>query len=396
MLTINTEDTAPNKVLPDEGAAQTQPIETKPKARPRRWPFIVLGIFLVLLAGAIGAWRGYENAVVKRMTEQTSQVLVAASAQFQLGIDDFNSGRYEMARSRFEYVITLDPSYPGVAEKLAEVILKTSTTSTPTLSPTQTPIPMTPTPDLRPVEDLFNQALNQLNNKEWNNSINTLEALRKVDYIYRAVDADGIYYMALRFRGVDKILKEGNLEGGTYDLALAERFAPLDRDADSYRTWARFYVTGASFWGVDWEKVLFYFGQIYPALPNLRDPSNWTATERFRVGSIFFGDQLAQKGDWCAAQKQYENALALSPNNQLAPTATKVKELCSPDPTRVPRTATPTPTITGTLLHTISPTSGTPLPPSNTPTITKTQSPITNTPTPTPTPTIKPSGTPTK
>jgi len=42
-------------------------------------------------------------------------------------------------------------------------------------------------------------------------------------------------FISLRQRGVDKIWKEGDLEGGIYDLALAARFAPLDVQASSSR-----------------------------------------------------------------------------------------------------------------------------------------------------------------
>jgi hypothetical protein len=41
-------------------------------------------------------------------------------------------------------------------------------------------------------------------------------------------------------------------------------------------------VIGASFWLVDWEKAAYYFGQVAPSLPNMRDYSNITAIERYR------------------------------------------------------------------------------------------------------------------
>jgi hypothetical protein len=69
-----------------------------------------------------------------------------------------------------------------------------------------------------------------------------------------------MYYIALRYRGVQKIIYEGNLEGGMYDLSLTESFGPLDHEANGFRNWARMYVSGASFWEIDWERVLSFFG----------------------------------------------------------------------------------------------------------------------------------------
>lgn len=381
----NTEDTAPTRLQPESNLGETQPLPLNRKSR--WWPWIVGGIFFIVLSIALGAGIGYRNAVQSRLQEEVNQVAQAARVQFQLGVEDMDAGRYEIARQRLEYVVQLDPAFPEAAIKLAEVLAKLAITATPI--PTHTPtnaITLTPTRDLRPVEEMFNQALDLLNKKEWEKAIRALDALRNADFTYRAVDADGIYYMALRFRGIDKILKEGNLESGMYDLAIAERFGPLDKDADSYRTWARFYVTGASFWGVDWQKVLFYFGQIYPALPYLRDTSNWTSTERFRVASIKYGDQLAEKEDWCAAEKQYENALALGQNATLVPTATKIRSLCAPaTATPLPTIATPTVTVTGMVK--VTPTGPTLTltytRPAITPTPTATSTPASPTPTPT-------------
>lgn len=288
--------------------------------------WIVLGIVLLLVGGAVGSYLGYSSAIARRMQTYDSQVAQNAATQFQLGLQDFDAKRYENARRRFEYVIQLDPKFPGAADKLTEVMLAAATVATPTLQPSPTP---SPTPDNRGVEELFNQAGQYARAGQWDAVIQALDLLRKSDITYRAVEADGLYYMALRNRGVEKILG-GHLEEGMYDLALSERFAPLDKDADGFRTWARLYVTGASFWGVDWPKVIDIFGQIYPSLPNLHDGSGWTAQERYRVALIRYGDALVLKGEYCSAQKQYEAALAISNDSAVARTATEVAATCSP------------------------------------------------------------------
>jgi hypothetical protein len=221
---------------------------------------------------------------------------------------DMEAKRYDLARQRFEYVIQVNPNYPGVTEQLALVLLEINTTATPTQKPTPT---ITATPDMRGVEELFVQAQIDLANMDWTNAINTLLSLRKADPNYQPVWVDDMLYVAYRNRGKDKILKDGDLEGGIYDLTQAEQIGPLDVDAKGYLTWSRLYITGASFWEIDWGQAVYYFAQVAPALPNLRDGSGWTATERYRIALIGYGDFLADNKDWCGARIQYELSLSL-------------------------------------------------------------------------------------
>jgi hypothetical protein len=328
--------------------------------KPRRWPWILLGLVLVFILGAAGAYIGYRAAIQTRLQNEAGQVTVAAVTQFDLAEADRQEGRFDMARQRYEYVIQLDPNFPGVVDKLAEVMLIIAQTTAPTAVPTATSIPMTPTPDLRGVEDMFNGVLAQLRASDWNGAINTIETLRKTDLTYRAVDVDGMYYIALRNRGMAKIVG-GSLEGGLYDLALMERFGPIDHDADSYRTWARYYLTGASYWKVDWGKVVDIFAQIYPYLPNLMDSSGISAQERYRVACINYSIELAKAEDWCNAQYYMDQAFALGVDNAVVPTATYIALQCSP-PTETPTvtplatlTVTPTETPTLTTIETIDP-----------------------------------------
>lgn len=321
---------------------------TSPARRSTAWRwFIPLGfVFLVLIAG-VSALGGYRSGIDQRTSLEATQVSQHIHEQFELGLQDLEAKRYDAARQRFEYVIRLDPNYPGVTDKLAAVLLELNTTATPTPVPTPT---LTPTPDMRGVEDLFSQASEFLANSDWSNAIDTLLKLRKDDPDYQAVKVDAMLYVALRNRGVYKILNQADLEGGTYDLALAERFGLLDVEADNYRKWADFYVTGASFWELDWRQAAHHFGLIVQVAPNLRDASNMTARQRFLHATIKYADILAENGEYCLAQEQYEIALNSGADPSLQETATWAADRCSggagPDegeaPAEPPAEATPT------------------------------------------------------
>lgn len=332
-------------------AEETLPtlVEKASDTKPKRWPWITGGVVLMLAIAAVGAYFGYNEAIRERLYAQTSQVTMEATTQYQLGLQDQAAQRYDIARQRFEYVIRLDPNFPGAREKLAEVMLAASWTATPTQAPTPTEVPKTPTPDLRGADELFAQAHNLLAQKDWSRAIDTLDSLRKINVTYRAIEVDDMYYIALRYRGADKILKEGHLMEGTYDLSLAERFGPLDGEANGYRVWANLYLTGASFWQVDWAKVVYYFGQVYPYYPGLRDTTGMTATERFRLGNVGLGDDAMKKNDPCSAEKSYKAALELSPDPKVDEKANAAGRSCqatNTPPTSTVSPFTPTPSLT--------------------------------------------------
>jgi len=324
---------------------------------------------LIVLAGGLGSYLGYQSGIQSRVAKQSSQVVMAAVEQFQLGLDDMNNKRYEMARDRFEYVIKLAPNFPGIKEKLTEVLVALLPTAIPTATLTPTP-QFTPTPDMRGEEELFKQIPVLMTNTKWDSAIQTIEAMRTKNLKYKTIEVDGFYYIALRYRGLNKI-KLGDLEGGMYDLALSERFGPLDREANTYRMWARYYVIGASFWQVDWEKATYYFGQVAFSLPNLRDYTNIFAIDRYREAASRYAEKLAQGGESCKVSKLLDTVFVNNYKNPtVEPLATRVSKECYP-PTETPQ-ASMTITVTPTLTVTPSRTALTPSPTGTAPTATST------------------------
>ena len=318
------------------------------KKKSNRFLFIVIGFVLLVATSGASWYFGSQEGQKLRSAEHDRVALENATTQYQLGVRELEEGRYENARKRFEYVIKLVPDFPGAQEKLTEVMIAQSIVNTPTPQPEPT---VEPTPDFRGEQELYDQAWQYIQQEDWDNAIVTLDLLRNKNLNFKPVDVDGLYYISLRNRGVKRILQEGSLEPGMYDLTLSERFAPLDNEADGYRVWARYYLTGASFWGLDWSQVVSIFGQIYPVVPNLMDSSGMTARERYRVGLIKWGDQLALQKDYCLAQEKYDLAFTLFVDESVGPAATAIYEACQeskkPKETEAPQeTMTPTPTLT--------------------------------------------------
>jgi tetratricopeptide (TPR) repeat protein len=309
--------------------------------RSYRWLWLFLiGVAVLAVIASGSAYAGYQTGVQQRDSIEATQIANEAQQQYELALRDIEVGRFDTARQRLEYVIRINPNYPNVTEKLALVLLELNTTATATVAPSPT---LTPTPDMRGVEELFSQAQMLLAEQQWERAIETLLNLRKEDADFNAIKVDGMLYVALRNLGVRKILQDADLEGGTYDLALAEAFGPIDVEARNYSTWANLYVTGASFWDLNWREAAFYFGQLAQVAPNLRDATNITATERFRIATLNYAQFLIGNDEFCLAQEQFQRLLAMSPNPAIEPTATWVAERCEQSQ-QEPEEPTPEPT----------------------------------------------------
>jgi predicted negative regulator of RcsB-dependent stress response len=445
------ENVQPESIPPSEETPANPIIEemiVSEKAHPRRrgcarvwvlWTLIAL-LLLCIIAGLSG-WGGYRAGNQMRQEEARQATRGSAQTQFAMAMQDIDAGRYrllptrlasfqqwppdqrdisadvalelqvqfelaqtdvqekryEAARLRLEWIIEWNPGFPGVTDLLAEAIYQMSITATPTLAPTPTPVPATATPDLRGVETLYSDAQQAIIGGNWTVAIETLLTLRKHDENYNAVQVDDLLYVAYRYRGLDKIEGSGktdptitnvDLEGGIYDLKLAEGFGPLDNEALKYRRWAQWYIAGSSFWNVDWKRAVDYFALVENEAPYLMDVNNWPAIERYRYALIKYGDHLAAMGDCAGASEQYQKALDLGPNPALEPTATAVAEECGPSaPVETPITPAtePPPVATETSPWEPSPTSpSVPATAQPSPTLTATVPPLQDTPTYTP------------
>ena len=321
--------------------------ENGPAAR-KKFPGWLAGMVLIVLI-VIGMLGGYASGMGKRYAAQSTQVNAQYLEQYQLGVQAVNEGQYDVAKQHFEFIIQNYPDFPGVKSAYTDLLLHMMITPTVVPSPTPT---ITPTPDTRSIDQVFTDVTgllsassNNLCSRNWDDIITKLDTLRKDDITYHAAEVDGMYYMALRNRGVCKIYPQSyepnascttlniNLEGGIYDLTQAEKFGPLDATASSLRTWARTYITGSSFWDQDWTQAINYFGQVMANYPNLMDSTCTSATERFRQATLGYAQQLLDRSDWCGAENQFQALFAInSPKNATAyPTGTEVNLICNGD-----------------------------------------------------------------
>lgn len=294
----NLENTQPNKPQPVK-TDDTQPI--KPIKKVSRWRSFFTGLIGFILLVGLGGYSGYSSGINDRKAAESSIISGQLMEQYQFALVDIQFGRYEAAKQRLEFIISKDSSFPGVQEKLTEVLVLS-------VIPTSTPTPtITITPDVSGTENAYQRAIQLINAQDWQNALAALDIVRKLDPTYKAAQVDGMYYFALRNFGHDLILKQGNLEGGIYQITLAERFGPLDNTSIQLREGARTYIIGASFWELDWQQAISYFSQVGS---NIWD-GDMNAGERLNIAYANYGDQFFTGQDFCAAYEQYNNATLL-------------------------------------------------------------------------------------
>ena len=324
----------------------TQPSKTiTPKRRGRAFLFNAL-ILIVLLAVTILA--GYQSGISVRKQNQSTVVSQQLTEQFQFANEDIQAGRYEIAKQRLEFILANDSTFPGLQEKLTEVLVLINA-PIPTVTPS-----LTATPDFTGAEQAYTRAGQLIAAQDWPGAINALDEMRKLDANYQQSQVDGMYYFALRNYGYNLITQRGNLEGGIYQLTLAERFGPLDRDTNGLREGARVYLIGASFWELDWAQALFYFEQARN-WGNLWD-GTMTASERYWFASMRYGDELFAQEKICEEEEAlvyYQNAQLIAPLDKTAQNNfDEAMLLCHP--------STETPSATATF--SLTPTTETPTP----------------------------------
>jgi tetratricopeptide (TPR) repeat protein len=323
----------------------TQP--NQPVVKPKRRGKLLINALIFIIVLGLTIFSGYQAGIAQRKQTLANAMNQQIGEQFANTLVDIEFGRYEIAKQRLEWIIENDPTFPGAQEKLTEVLVQMNV---PTPTPT---VPPTPTHDFSGAQEAFSRAQQYISAQDWPNALSALDELRKLDPTYNTSQVDGMYFFALRNQGYDVIIKQGNLEGGIYYLTLAERFGQLDNNAKGIREGARYYLLGASFWELNWEQTVLYFSQIAPGWPSLWDGS-MTASERYRIASMRYGDQLFQQERYCDSLVQYTTAQSYSPLDNTAqknfdeaylicypPTATPEPFTATPDVVTITETPTP-------------------------------------------------------
>src|SRR6185369_6632372 len=99
----------------------TQP--KTPITTPRRGVTFLVSALIVIVILAIALFGGYQSGIATRKQNYSAAIAQQMTEQFQYVDEDIKAGRYENAKQRLEFIISNDPSFPGVQEKLTQVLV---------------------------------------------------------------------------------------------------------------------------------------------------------------------------------------------------------------------------------------------------------------------------------
>ena len=104
-----------------ENLGNTEPnIPIRKPWRGRAFLFTALGLIILLVLAILA---GYGSGISIRKSNESSTITQQLGEQFQYALVDIEFQRYENARQRLDYILAHDPNFPGVQEKLTQVLV---------------------------------------------------------------------------------------------------------------------------------------------------------------------------------------------------------------------------------------------------------------------------------
>ncbi|HSO27543.1 MAG TPA: hypothetical protein VLS48_05695 [Anaerolineales bacterium] len=286
----------------------SEPTEERPSSRR----FIrLLGLLLIILSVLLGwylliVYLGWQNGQVlleeKRVTSLNEQI----ANQLELAQQDVAEAKYRLAQRRLEWVLEHDPNQTAARTLLTEIEVRQNVQSTPApqTTPTPTPIPLpTPTPGLiSDPGDELTRIQRLVANEAWEDVISALISFQLQYPSYERLETDRLKYEAYLARGLEMISGD-KVELGMAYLDEAEKLGDLPQEALDYRLWAKLYLAGIAYYGVNWEIAALNFRELC-----LSAPFYQSACDRLIESLINLGDQYAYLQEWCPAESYYREA----------------------------------------------------------------------------------------
>jgi tetratricopeptide (TPR) repeat protein len=285
---------------------------------------IAIVVCAIAAALAVAAYGGVVAGRQERGARATQTTAADITLQFNLGVQDLEAGRYELAAQRFVWVLDRDPNYPGALENLAEAQRLSQQPAAVEVS--ATPIPPSQADSL---DERFAEAQTLVDDEQWEAAITRLQELRALDPSYHSGEVQQMLYDALVTLGLQYV-RGDRLEEGIILLDQAAAIRPLDDLAEGERLLATLYMTGRTYWDLNWPIVIRNFEEIYLVAPNYQD-----VRDRLWQAYVAYGDQLMpQEGGPCQAVSQYQSALEMSADDEVNQKLEAAEEACAnPTPT---------------------------------------------------------------
>jgi len=303
------------------------PVVTSSTSEPRsstRWRragkallVMLLALCALALSIGIGGYYGINQAERDRHQSRIEE----ADRYYHTGLERLDAGEYEIAIANFEYALELNPNHPLAQQGIDEAQARINSLPTPT--------PIATEAHTIVVGDLYQKAVAHYEAEEWRAAAAAFTQVRALDPDYEAEAIEEMLFTSLYNAGM-ALMEEDRLEEGIFYLDQAVALRPLDEEALTQRNLAVKYLTALGYWGVDWERCIERFEQLYAIAPNYKD-----VFQRIYRARVTYADIWYDQGEMCPAEEQYTAALQLYDDPDIEQKRAEAEQVCL--------VATPTP-----------------------------------------------------
>lgn len=278
-----------------------------------------LVILLLVIIIALAVFGGYRAGLNDRKDVVATTQANELRLQYQLAVEDLAAARYLFAIDRLEYILSVELDFADAANMLVQARSQAQAAVVP---PTAAPTATLMADDVTP-EELFAGVEAVYAAGDWPATVQQVTALRATFPEFMRVRVDGILFVALRSRGIERIDND-ELELGIFDIEQAEQIGPLDGEAQQYHQWASLYINGSAFWGFNWPRAIESFETLYLLGPFFKD-----TMPRLSAAHVAYGDELALAGDPCNAALEYAAALSVIASDTVEEKQAEAETVCT-------------------------------------------------------------------
>jgi tetratricopeptide (TPR) repeat protein len=322
--------------------ATEDPTSVPQKKEPRRgrsplfWVMIAVVVIACIVA-SVGAVAGF--GVYQGLQQRSELNQKAAEDHYGQGLIYMGERNYSLAAAEFEMALQYDPDHPYASDRLAEARALARAEGgfpTPTVDSDQA------NPQVYTLHDEGEKAYSE---GRWEEAADKLEQLRSLAPSYETDKVESLLFSAHYNAGL-QLVNDDRMEEALRRFDAALGIDPDNADALGQKRLVTLYLSGTGYVGVDWEKAIDSFSEIYDINPDYKDTE-----QQLHDAYVGHGDLLMDRGDPCDAAKAYILALEVLSDPAVSSKSEKADSSCegeedtedveSPSPTA---TAEDTPT----------------------------------------------------
>ncbi len=231
---------------------------------------------------------------------------------YRRGLADLQEGNYLLALAEFEQAVQYAPDYAEAREQLASVQALIEDQAMPTSAAVG-----------EAAITLQGEALAFYADEQWEEAIVKLERLRRLDSSFEREEVEEMLLNAY-YQQAMCLMDAAELEEALAHLDDALKIRPDDSSIAQQRLWLSLYLAGKTQWGVDWERVVETFRELYELKPDFLD-----VEQKLHDAHLNLGDLHYEEGAWCVAEQQYAAALQIMVTQMGMTKRDEARELCA-------------------------------------------------------------------